>query len=173
MKQKKLVFLTLVVVVAGAVFVNEMIVKPSQNQSPDRDMASATERYQPEQIKWEQELAKTVSREANSQTVIGAKPSLSEKFLYEALEGRYEAQVVNGRVLKISLMPNREALDIDFTNVIKKYSGVFKDAKSFDRQTAQQENGESIALQSADAQTIGRVTVQRNAQGRVISLEIQ
>lgn len=172
MNQKKLVFLTLVVVVAGAVFVNEMIVKPNA-QTPDRDMASATERYQPEQIKWEQELAKTVSREANGQTVIGAKPTLSEKFLYEALEGHYQAQVVNGRILKISLMPNRDALDIDFANVIKKYSAVFKDAKSFDRQPAAQANGEAIALRSADAQTIGLVTVQRNAQGRVVSLEIQ
>lgn len=172
MNQKKLVFLTLVVVVAGAVFVNEMIVKPNAG-SQDRDMASATERYQPEQIKWEQELAKTVSREANSQTVIGAKPTLSEKFLYEALEGRYEAEVVNGRILKISLMPNRDALDIDFANVIKKYSSVFKDAKSFNRKPAAQANGESIALQSADAQTIGVVTVLRNAQGRVVSLEIQ
>ncbi len=172
MNQKKLVFLTLVVVVAGAVFVNEMIVKPNA-QEQNRDMASATERYQPEQIKWEQELAKTVSREANTQTVIGAKPTLSEKFLYEALEGRYEAQVVNGRILKISLMPNRDALDVDFANVIKKYSSVFKDAKSFDRKPTAVANGESIALQSADAQTIGLVTVQRNAQGRVISLEIQ
>jgi hypothetical protein len=172
MNQKKLVFLTLVVVVAGAVFVNEMIVKPNAPEQ-DREMASATERYQPEQIKWEQELAKSVSREANGQTVIGAKPTLREKFLYEALEGHYEAQVVNGRILKISLMPNREALDIDFANVIKKYSSVFKDAKSFARQPAALANGESLRLQSADAQTIGLVTVERNAQGRVVSLEIQ
>ncbi len=171
MKQKNIIFVTLVVVAVGAVFVNELIVQGADSES-NREVASSSERYRPEQIKWEQELARTISRETNSQTILAAQPSLSEKFLYEALEGRYEAQVVNGKILKITLMPNREALNIDVNSVIKKYSSVFKEAKGFNRQLAEA-NTETINLIGADAQSIGRVIVLRNAQGLLTSLEIQ
>jgi len=93
MNQKKLTILTLVVVVAGAVTVNELIMRAG-NKEQNREVASFGERYVPEQIKWEQELAKTISKEVNAKTQIGGKPSVSKKFLYGALGLRFSKWMV-------------------------------------------------------------------------------
>ena len=73
MNQKKLTIVTLVVVVAGAVLVNEFIVRAGVKDK-DREVASFGERFTPEQIKWEQELANTVAKDSGK-IVVGAKPS--------------------------------------------------------------------------------------------------
>lgn len=171
MNQKKLTILTLVVVVAGAVAVNELIVRVS-GQDQNREVASFGERFVPEQIKWEQELAKTVSRDASSKTLFAAKPSVSEKFLYEALEGKYDAQVVNGKLLKISLMQNQEAVLMNTAEVFKKYSEVFKGANSYQTQTLTPTT-EAIVLKDTVGKDMGRVTIQRSAEGRVLGIEIK
>ena len=171
MNQKKLTIITLIVVVAGAVTVNELIIK-SVGKDRNREVASSAERFVPEQIKWEQELARTVSKDANSKTLLAAKPSVSEKFLYEALEGRYNAEVVDGKLLKISLMQNQDAVDLKTDEVLKKYSGVFKEAKTFE--TAKLDAGtESVTLKNGDGQKIGLVTIRRNGEGRVLEIEIK
>lgn len=170
MSQKKLIIVTLVVVVAAAVTVNELVLR-SKGQEQNREVASSGERFQPEQIKWEQELAKTVSRDAGK-TLIAAKPSISDKFLYEALAGQYEAQVVNGKILKISLMQNNEGLTLDTAGALKKYSAVFKEAQSFE--TKQVDTAiESVVLKNAEGRQIGHVTIRRNNEGKVVDIEIE
>ena len=122
-------------------------------------------------LKWEQELAKSVSKETGK-TLIGAKPSLNEKFLFEALEGKYEASVVNGKLLKISLMANQTALDLNTDNIIKKYSFVFKDANSYEKSNTD-DRTENVTLKNVDGKLIGKVMILRDDQGRVINIEIQ
>ena len=76
MDQKKLTIITLLVVVAGAVGINEMLIR-KENKEQNREVASFGERFVPEQIKWEQELARNVSREAHGAWPRGAfQPSL-------------------------------------------------------------------------------------------------
>lgn len=169
MTQKKLTIITLFVVVAGAVLINEFILR-STVKGQDREVASLGERFEPEQIKWEQELARSVSKETGK-TLIGARPSLNEKFLFEALEGKYEASVVNGKLLKISLMTNQTALDLKTDNLIKKYASVFKDATTFE--TDADKATERVILKNNDGKAIGKVMILRDDQGRVFNIEIQ
>jgi hypothetical protein len=170
MNQKKLIIVTLVVVVAAAVTVNELVMR-SKGQEQNREVASFGERYQPEQIKWEQELAKTVSRDSGK-TLIAAKPTISDKFLYEALAGQYEAQVVNGKILRISLLQNQEGLSLDTTNVLQKYSAVFKDANGFETKKVDTAI-ESVILKNGEGRQIGHVTIRRNPAGKVVDIEIE
>jgi hypothetical protein len=170
MNQKKLTILTLFVVVAGAVTINEFIVRNSTNEQ-DREVASSGERFEPEQIKWEQELAKTVSKQTGK-TLLGEKPSINEKFMFEALEGKYEASVVDGKLLKISLLPNQQALALSTDILIKNYSSIFKGAKSFDTVRADAST-EKVNLKNIEGKSIGVVTIARDDQGRVINIEIQ
>lgn len=169
MTQKNLTIITLFVVVAGAVLINEFILR-STVKDQDREVASLGERFEPEQIKWEQELARSVSKETGK-TLIGARPSLNEKFLFEALEGKYEASVLNGKLLKISLMTNQTALDLKTDNLIKKYASVFKDAAAFETNT--DKATEKITLKNNDGKVIGKVMILRDDQGRVLNIEIQ
>lgn len=169
MDQKKLTLITLFVVVTGAVLINEFIIRNSVKEQ-DREVASLGERFEPEQIKWEQELARSVSKETGK-ILIGAKPSLNEKFLFEALEGKYEASVVNGKLLKISLMSDQTALELRTEQLIKKYASVFKDANSFETNT--DKTVENVTLKNVEGKAIGKVMIQRDDQGRVINIEIQ
>jgi hypothetical protein len=170
MNQKKLTILTLFVVVAGAVTINEFIVRNSTNEQ-DREVASSAERFEPEQIKWEQELAKTVSKQTGK-TLLGEKPNINEKFMFEALEGKYEASMVDGKLLKISLLPNQQALVLSTDVLIKNYSSIFKGAKSFDTVRADAST-EKVNLKNIEGKSIGKVTIARDDQGRVINIEIQ
>ena len=170
MTQKKLSILTLFVVLVGAALLNEFILRNSQTEQ-NREVASFGERFEPEQIKWEQELAKTISRE-NGKTLLGSKPSLNEKFLYEALAGKYEARVVDGKLLKISLLANQTALTLNFDNLIKDYSSIFKNAKAFENLNTGAVT-ENIVLKNIDGKSIGIVHVQKDDQGRIVNIEIQ
>jgi hypothetical protein len=170
MNQKKLTILTLIVVMAGAVAINEFIIRNSTNEQ-DREVASSGERFEPEQIKWEQELAKTVSKQTGK-TLLGEKPNLNEKFMFEALEGKYEASVVNGKLLKISLLPNQQALVLSTDVLIKNYSPIFKGAKSFETARADSST-EKVTLKNIEGKSIGLVTILRDDQGRVTNIEIQ
>jgi hypothetical protein len=171
MNQKKLTIITLLVVITGAVLINEFVVRAGVKDK-DREVASFGERYAPEQIKWEQELAATVAKESNGKTVVGAKPSQNEKFLFEALEGKYEAHVVDGRLLKISVLQNMLPLELNTDDLVKKYAGVFKGAKDFEKSTVDSQT-EAVLLKNGDGKTIGNVTIVRNAEGRVLSISIQ
>ena len=170
MNQKTLTLITLFVVVAGAVLINEFIIRSSVKEQ-DREVASLGERFEPEQIKWEQELARSVSKETGK-TLIGARPSLNEKFLYEALEGKYEASVVNGKLLKISLLSNQTAIELNTDNLIKKYVSVFKDANSFEK-TNPDKATENVTLKNGEGKAIGKVLILRDDLGRVLNIEIQ
>lgn len=170
MSQKKLTVITLFVVVLCAVSINEFIIRKS-NQEQGREVASFGERYAPEQIKWEQELAKSVSRESGK-TLLGTKPSATDKFFFEALQGKYEAQFNEGKHLKISLIQNQSALELNMADLIKNYAPVFKEAASFEQTTAVA-GAENVVLKNAQGKSIGQVTIKRNDQGRVLSIEIQ
>lgn len=171
MNQKKLTILTLVVVAAGAVTVNELIMRAG-NKEQNREVASFGERYVPEQIKWEQELAKTVSQNVNGKTQIGAKPNISDKFLYEALEGHYDAQVVDGKLLKISLRDNNDPVTLDIGSAITKYNAVFKNSANYSVQKVDSTT-DSVVLKDATGNQTGTVTVKRTAEGRVLNIEIK
>ena len=171
MNQKKLIIVTLFVVVAGAVCIYEFIIRNSSKE--DREVASAGERYAPEQIKWEQELARTVSKETSDKTVIGAKPSLNEKFLYEALAGHYKAALAQqGKNLQISLLPNQDGIELNMTNLVRDYSPIFKNAKSFVKSSVNA-NTDSLLLKNGEGREVGKVIIQKNDQGRVLNIEIQ
>ena len=171
MNQKKLIILTLLVVVAGAVTINELVVRAA-GKDQNREVASFGERFVPEQIKWEQELAKTVSRDTNGKTLVAGKPSISEKFLYEALEGKYDAQVVDGKLLKITLMQNHEPVILDTAKAIQNYTTVFKNTEKFEVQKVDNTT-ESVLLKDASGKQTGVVTIHRTAEGRVLDLEIK
>lgn len=169
MSQKKLVILSLLVVVVGAVVVNELVIRRSE-QEQNRVLASFAERFQPEQIKWEQELARAVAQDPNRKTLAAAKPSLSDRFVYEALQGRYEAVLtVDGQLTRVSLRPQQGALELDMGQLISQYSALFRGASMFESQAG----SGNLILKNAKGESVGQATVQRNDEGRITQIEIR
>lgn len=170
MNKKQLTLITLATVVIGAVLVNEFV-RRNLSEDQNRDVASFGERFEPEQIRWEQELAKIVSKETTGKTLVAEKPSWNDKFLFEALEGRYEAVVAEGKLLNIRLQPNQTAIELDTQKLIAEYAAVFKNAQSYDK--AVDGKYENVILKNSTGKAIGKVVFERDDQGRVLSITIQ
>ncbi len=171
MNQKFLTVLSIVGVIAGAAAVNQLVLK-SNSEDQDRQVASFGERFEPNQIKWEQELANTISKDEQSKTVLGVKPTLQDKLLYEVFEGRYQLQLSQGKINRISLLPNQAPLEISTAEFMQEYAAVLKE---FDSYSLGQPSGreDSVQLKNKSGAIIGNLKINRDDQGRVLAIEVQ
>lgn len=171
MTQKNIALLSLGAVILGAVVVNEIIIRKADSEQ-DRQVASFGERFEPKQIKWEQELAKSVSKETNAKTLLGKKPNQQDRLLFEVFAGHYEAQVSQGQIQKISLMPNRAPIELETEYFLKNYAVMLKAFESYEISRVDAKN-ESVQLKNKQGESVGRLQIQRDDQGRVLSIEVQ
>ncbi len=158
-------------VVAGAVFVNETLIKNAKS-SQDRNVAAFGERFEPNQIKWEQELAQTVSKDQNSKKLLGTKPNMHDRLLFEVFEGRYEAKLDQGKIQKISLLQNQAPIQLQTDDFMKDYATLLK---SFDTYSKSQIDAthEAVDLKNKQGQSVGSMKIERDDKGRVLNIEIQ
>lgn len=158
-------------VVLGAVFVNEVIVKTGRSDQ-DRAVASFGERFEPNQIKWEHELAQTVSKDAKAKTLLGSKPNLQDRLLFEVFEGRYEAKLEQGQIQKISLLQNQAPLELKTESFMNEYGTLLKTYDSYAVTNVDARN-ESVQLKNKAGDSVGLLKIERDDQGRVLNIEIQ
>lgn len=171
MTQKKMTLLSLCAVVLGAVVVNEIIIR-SSNSEQDRQVASFGERFEPKQIKWEQELAQAVSKEKNSKTLLGKKPNIQDRLLFEVFEGHYEASLKEGKIQKISLMQNQSPIQLNTDDFVQQHVPTIKAYSTYEISNKDSKN-ESVQLKDKDGKSVGQLQIQRDDQGRVLSIELQ
>ncbi|MFZ3231561.1 MAG: hypothetical protein WA160_15240 [Pseudobdellovibrio sp.] len=171
MKQKTITVLSMAFVILASVLVNELVLKATTTDK-ERDIASFGERFEPNQIKWEQELANTISKDTEAKTILALKPNSKDKFLFEILEGRYEAQVQSGKIRKISLMPNQAPLEIKTTDFMKEYAAVSKDF-DFYEMSQSSPKADSVNLKKKSGEVVGNLVINRDDKGRVLSVEVQ
>lgn len=171
MTQKNITILSLCAVVLGAVVVNEVIIR-NTNSDQDRAVASFGERFEPSQIKWEQELAQTVSTQTNAKMLLGKKPNLQDRLLFEVFEGHYEAKLDQGKIQKISLLQNQAPIQLDTEGFLKDYANVIKTFDHYEISKTDAKN-ESVQLKDKQDQAVGKLMIQRDDQGRVLTIEVQ
>lgn len=171
MNQKTTTILAMVSVIVASVLVNELVMKATSSDK-DRDIASFGERFEPSQIKWEQELANTISKDAHAKTVLGIKPNPQDKLLFEIFEGRYEAQMTDGRIRKISLLPNQDPLEIKTAEFIKEYAALTKDFDIYEMSSSTAQ-AESVNLKKKSGEVVGNLVINRDDKGRVVSVQVQ
>ena len=165
-------------VVIAAVAVNEFVLKASSTDQ-DRQVASFGERFEPDQIKWEQELANTISKDSQSKVVLGTKPNLQDRLLFEVFEGHYQAQLRDGKINKITLLPNQNPIEINTASFVKDYVSTMKgsvvilnDFDSFEQKSTSATSNQ-INLKNKSGTSIGNLTINHDDQGRVLSIEMQ
>lgn len=171
MTQKNMTLLSLCAVVLSAVVVNEIIIRNSSTEK-DRAVASFGERFEPSQIKWEHELAQTVSTQTNSKTLLGKKPNLQDRLLFEFFEGHYEAKLDQGKIQKISVLDNQAPILLNTEDFLKDYAAVIK---VFDHYQISKTDSktELVELKNKQDQAVGKLNIQRDDQGRVLTIEVQ
>lgn len=171
MTQKTTTILALGFVIAASVLVNELVLKATSSDK-DRDVASFGERFEPNQIKWEQELANTISKDPHAKTVLGIKPNPHDKLMFEIFEGRYQAQFADGRIRKIVLLPNQSPLEIKTAAFLQEYAALSKDFDVYEM-TASTALSESVNLKKKSGEVVGNLVISRDDRGRVIAVEMQ
>ena len=157
-------------VILGAVLVNELVLK-SASTDQNREVASFGERFEPSQIKWEQELANSISKDSKVKTVLATKPTSQDKLLFEIFEGRYEAQLNQGKINKIALLPNQAPIELNTSDFMKEYASVMKDFDSFEK-TQSSPSSESMDLKNKNGAVVGKLVINRDDKGRVLSIEV-
>ena len=169
MNQKAITIMSMSLVIFGAVMVNEFVLK-SGNTEQNREVANFGERFEPSQIKWEQELANSISKDEQAKTVIATKPSSEDKLLFEIFEGRYEAQLNQGKINKIALMPNQSPIELNTAAFLKDYAVVMKDFDTFEMMESTPQ-ADSVQLKKSGV-VVGNLKISRDDKGRVLSIEI-
>jgi hypothetical protein len=153
MTQKNITILSMCAVVLGAVLVNG-------------------ERFEPNQIKWEHELAQTVAKDANSKTLLGTKPNLQDRLLFEVFEGKYEAKLDQGQIQKITLLQNQSPIEIKTDSFMNDYAHLLKNFDNYSVSQVDSRN-EAVQLKDKSGAGIAVLKIQRDDQGRVLNIEIQ
>jgi hypothetical protein len=158
-------------VVVAAVVVNELVLKATSSDK-DRDVASFGERFEPSQIKWEHELAATISKDDKAKTILALKPNSEDKLLFQILEGRYEAKVVDGKIHRISVLPNQTPVDMKTVDFMKEYAAVMKNFDIYEM-TQTSALADSVNLKKKSGEVVGNLVINRDDKGRVVSVEVQ
>ena len=171
MTQKNITIISMCAVVLGAVLVNEMIMKTASSEQ-DRNVASFGERFEPNQIKWEHELAQTVSTDAKSKTLLGSKPNLQDRLLFEGFEGRYEAKLDQGQIQKISLLQNQAPIEMKTETFLNDYAHLIKGFETYSVAKTN-EHTETVQLKDKAGAGVAVLKIERDDQGRVLNIEIQ
>jgi hypothetical protein len=171
MTQKNMTILSMCAIVLASVVVNEVIIRNSNNEQ-DRAVASFGERFEPNQIKWEHDLAKTVSKEINAKTLLGKKPNLQDRLLFEVFEGHYEAKLEQGKIQKISLLENQTPLNVTTEDFMKDYAVAMRSFEAYQVKQIDSKS-ESVQLKDKAGAEVGLLKIQRDDKGRVLTIEIQ
>lgn len=171
MNSKYITLFSILAVVLGAVAVNELVLK-STSADQNRQLASSAQRFEPEQIKWEQELAKTISADSKAKTVLGSKPSAQDRMIFETFEGRYQAQVNLGKINKITLLPNQDPIELKTDRFLQQYSASLKEFSTYEEKPAVG-GVNAIDLKDKAGAIVGHVLISRDDKGRVLSIEVQ
>ena len=170
MNQKTVTIMSMSLVVLGAVMVNEFVLKSGSTDLQNREVASFGERFEPSQIKWEQELANSISKDDKAKTILATKPNSEDKLLFEIFEGRYEAQLIQGKISKIALLPNQAPIELNTIDFMKEYAVAMKDFDTYEL-TGSTPAADSIQLKKSGA-VVGNLLISRDDKGRVLSIEI-
>lgn len=169
--QRKLTILSLIAVVAAAVLVNELVLKDNLSEQ-DRGIASFGERNEPAQIKWEQDLARTVSQDKQGTSMVAKKPTSIDRLMFEMLEGKYEAELNKGVISRLVVQRNQNPIAIDTELFLKNYGSLLR---SYDHYESAQLDPlhESVTLKNKAGDVVGGFIIERDSESHVLTIDVK
>lgn len=170
--QKKITLLSLIAVVLGAVLVNELVLKDNLSDDVNRKVASFGERNEPEQIKWEQELAQTVSQDTNGSSRVAKKPTKVDRLMFEMLEGKYEAELNQGVVSRLIVQRNQTPITMDTESFLKSYGSILRSYDHYESSRLDPLH-ESIKLKNKSGENVGQFIIERDSSNRIVAIDVK
>ncbi len=171
-----LVGVSLVAVFLATIVLNEVVKSPSLSvQARSRQIASLNESEIKKEISWEQGWAKQVSA-GNVKGKMAVRPSLQDELLYGALEGRYNVQFHNGKIVSLELSEassSNPVAKINPLDFLQKYKTFFSDKLQSVKMTESKGEHLTFDLIGNNNQILGKALVELNSEGQVKKLNIK
>lgn len=176
-EKKAMLSLSLASVFLVTIFLNEWL-KVSQHldSKEKREIASVGAVDLKKEIDWEHNWARKLSStEVSVKGQTALKPSLKDEFLYGALEGLYNVQFRNGKILSLELNSMRQTgqnPDLDPVALLKKYKSLIHDRLADVRAVRSEDHKKVFELLSDASQVVGRAVVEFNDNGAIQKIDI-
>lgn len=178
-EKPSLVGISLVGVFLATMVLNEIVKSTSLSvQAQSRQMASVNEQDVKKEVSWEHEMASRLSSsEATSADKGAAKPSLKDELLYGTLEGRYNVQFENGKIISLELNGERGTIAdsnrLNPVDLLEKYKSFFSDHLAKVRVAELNGDNQTFELIGEKDQVIGKALVELDSEGHVKKLSIK
>lgn len=166
----------------GTVFISSMFLNQLLSKTRDdiekqgRAVASIDNTIDVRQVKWEQELAKSISKNNSEQVLAGGRPSLQDQLVFGELEGKYGVKLSAGRISSLEFLSEANIanpkLVMDRAGFLEKYRGVL--AGDFDHVVLSKREGEKevYKLLRSDNTIVGEATFVLDSSRSVKTLNI-
>lgn len=177
-EKPSLVGVSLVGVFLATMVLNEIVKSTSLSvQAQSRQMASLNEQDIKREITWEHNWANQLAS-ANKQETdkMAGKPSIKDELLYGTLEGRYNVQFQNGKIISLELnqaAKTEETSRVNPADLLEKYKSFFSDRLARVRPADAEGENQTFDLIGDKDQVIGKALVELDTEGHVKKLSIK
>lgn len=154
---KKNIFFGAVVFIMGAsVGLNYVINSDGDRANNSRNVANldAAPAVDAATMNWEQELAKTLSRDKKIKNTQSAeKPTVLDQMLFGELQGKYNLDFSGSELKAISLKNSEsEGLNLSLQQIVNNYQSIFSKVSNF-KQLSKTEDSETYQWQDAQGKS--------------------
>lgn len=176
-ERPSLVSVSLVAVFLATMVLNEIVKSTSLSvQAKSRQVASINQAEVKKEISWEHNWAKQLSahKTVTGQTAI--RPNMQDELLYGTLEGIYNVQFENGKIVSLELNHEQKLNHITKINpadLLEKYKEFFSDRLQKVRPSENIGENQSYDLIGSNNQVLGKALVEYNSEGQVRKLSIK
>lgn len=180
-EKRSMIALSLASVFLVTLVLNEVIrdVHEATRGEGQRQMASVNARDQKVEMAWEHEWArKLASSEVSAQGESARKPTLQDELLYGILEGLYNVQFANGKIVSLELNAARSGSDqhsVDPLMLLTKYREFFAEGLESVHpvSSVDQTNIQVFDLLGNSKKVLGQAHIEMNSQGFIQKLTIK
>lgn len=178
-EQKAVLMLSIASVLVMTVFLNQWLTQaPSDNLSNgNRNIASFEHATFAKDVKWEQQLAKKLSRDLKAPARLAETPTLRDDLIFGFLEGKYGMKLADGQIQSlefISAQAGEQPLTIaDKAQFLKDYAEAFGLKYTAVSLKDETDGGSVYNLIDSSKQIVATAHFTADHEGRVISLSVQ
>ncbi len=177
-EKPSLVGISLVGVFLATMVLNEVVKSTSMSvQAQSRQVASINEQDVKREVSWEHEMAQQLAADkSQASDKVAGKPSLKDELLFGALEGRYNVQFENGKIVSLELNGERKdtaAVRLNPVDLLEKYKAFFSDRLEKVRVAELDGDNQTFELIGDKNQIIGKALVELDTEGHVKKLSIK
>lgn len=179
MQSRAWLALSILSVLMLTVFMNQFMIRPEIVVIPEsagRGIASIDGANIARDIRWEHDLAQSLSQAQGKPAHLAVKPTLRDELIFGYLEGKYGMKIADGRIESLEFIDaqagDQPLVVRDRALFLNRYKSAFGLDYAQISQTESTASSESYNLVAEDKTIVGKAQFQLDGDGRLVSLKI-